>query len=145
VARADAHHRRLEALYHAAPTNAFMPSKITIGHGVAQLRMEMSAHYGQAIGNVHGMFPCKVLDEVGFYAANSLFDDVWLTTASLSTDYTGPIEVTDVLHARADVVHAGKSSVIIEGRVWTDDGTLVARGNGTFVRTKSPLPDGPAS
>jgi acyl-coenzyme A thioesterase PaaI-like protein len=86
-----------------------------------------------------------VLDEACFYAANSLFDDVWLTTASLSTDYTGAIDIADTLHVHARVLHAGRSSVIVEGIVWINADTIVARGNGTFVKTKLRLPDSPES
>jgi uncharacterized protein (TIGR00369 family) len=135
----DAHHRMLERLYHAAPSNAFTPATMQLAHGEAWLSMELPDEYRQAVGMVHGMIPCKVIDEIGFYAAQSVVEDVWLTTAALNVQFLGPVEVGGQLHGHARVVHAGRSSITVEVLTWRGDNSPVARGTGTFVRTKTAL------
>jgi uncharacterized protein (TIGR00369 family) len=138
------HHRLLERVYHAAPTNGLTPARLEVGHGWAELAMEPSGQHLQAVGAVHGMLVCKVLDETAFYAANSLVGDVFLTTSELSVRFLAPADPGGAAHARAEVVHAGRSSFVVDAWAWNaspgGERRTYARATGTFVRTQVPLP-----
>jgi uncharacterized protein (TIGR00369 family) len=139
----DDHHRRLERIYHAAPTNRLTPAHMVVGHGEARLVMELGEEHRQAVGGLHGMVAFKVLDETAFYAANSLVDDVFLATSDMTVHFTaGARAEAGELRAEATVVSAGRSAYVVDAVAWTagDEPTVVARATGTFVRTKAPLP-----
>jgi uncharacterized protein (TIGR00369 family) len=133
------HLARLERVYHAAPTNGLMPARLHLDPGRATVRMEVAAGHLQAVGSVHGMVLFKVLDEASFYAANSLVEDVFLTTAGMHVQFVRPVE-GGVLVATAEVVHAARSSFLVDAEVRDPAGELVARSTGTFVRTATALP-----
>jgi uncharacterized protein (TIGR00369 family) len=139
TAVSDAHLRRLERVYHAANTNRLIPAKLTLGAGCAELEMHVGEPHQQAVGGIHGMLYFKAVDEAGFYAANSLVDDVFLTTASANLNLLGPM-TEGTMRARADVVHRTRSSLLVEVVVRDGAGAQIARASCTFVRGKVPLP-----
>ena len=91
-----------------------------------------------ATASVYDAFSGKTW-EVSFYAANSLVDDVFLTTASMHVQFTRPLEGGELL-ASGRVVHAARSSFVVDADVRDVRGHLLARSTGTFVRTRRPLP-----
>lgn len=135
----EGHFARLERVYHAAPTNGLIPAELTVSHGSASVRMPIADVHAQAVGEVHGFLYCKALDEVSFYAANSLVEDVFLTTASLNVQFLAPLARGPML-ATAKVVHAGRSSFVVDAEARDEEGQLLARSTATFVRTKTALP-----
>ncbi|MBC7643929.1 MAG: PaaI family thioesterase [Thermoleophilia bacterium] len=135
----ESHFRHLERMYHAAPSNKLTPATMVIGDGTATLTMRIEPSYRQAVGGVHGMLIFKLLDETGFYAANSRVIDVFLTTASMNTHFTSPPH-GEVVTATARVLHQGRSTVLVEASVFDSDNTLVAHATGTFVRTRVAIP-----
>lgn len=116
---------------------------MTISNGTADLTMSLGTEYEQALGSVHGMIFFKVVDETAFYAAQSLVPDVWLTTASVHMNITGPLSSGSTVAAHAQVLHQTRSSFIVESRVTNAAGDLVAQATVTMVRTKQPLPNHP--
>ena len=132
------HLARLEDVYHGAPTNRLIPARLQLSTGAAHLEMPIADEHAQAVGQVHGMLYFKALDESSFYAANTLVDDVFLTTASLNVQFLAPLTSGPML-ADATVVHAARSSFIVDATVRDTTGRLLARSTGTFVRTSSVL------
>ena len=135
----EAHFRQLEDLYHSAPSNQLTPATMVIGDGTATATMHIEPSYLQAVGGLHGMLIFKLLDEAGFYAANSRVPDVFLTTASMNTHFTLPPQ-SDVIIGTARVLQQGRSTVLVEARVVDAHDNLVAHATGTFVRTSVALP-----
>jgi len=136
----ETHCERLERVYHAAGTNRLTPASMTISEGATRLEMPSCEDYLQAVGELHGMLYFKVLDETSFYAANSLVDDVFLTTASMHVQFLAALE-HGPLFARAEVVHAGRSSFVVDATAADHEGNVLARSTGTFVRTRRQLPE----
>jgi len=136
----ELHYRRLERAYHGAPCNLPLEPKLTVSEGAAEVRLEASSSMHHALGAVHGAFYFKLLDDAAFFAANSLVGGVWVLTASFSLEFLRPV-VGGPLQADGWVRRFGNSLVFAESQLRDGDGSQLAVGRGTFVRSKESLPD----
>ena len=80
----------------------------------------------------------KMLDDAAFFAANSLEPETFVLTSSFTTYLTRPI-TSGHLTAVGSVVHQSRSQFIAEAVARDDQGRVIARGNGIFVRGATPL------
>ena len=134
-----AHHRALEALYAAAPINRLFDSVLEItGAGVATIRFAIDERYFHAAGAVHGTSYFKMLDDAAFYAANSLVTDRFLLTTQFNLLLTRPLKAGPVV-AEGRWVSGERRVLIAEARLVDAQGNEVARGSGTFMRSRIPL------
>jgi uncharacterized protein (TIGR00369 family) len=83
-------------------------------------------------GMAHGGIVCTILDEVMAWA---LVDhDVWAVTARMNVEFRKPVTIGRPLRAEGRVLEVRRRLVTAEGVVLdADDGTLLARAEGTFV------------
>ena len=132
------HFRALEAMYQAAPINAFYQPTMTVAEGEANIAIELSDKYHHAAGAVHGSVYFKMLDDAAFFAANSLETDFFVLTTSFTTYLTRPVS-QGRLNAVGKVVNRNNSQFIAEAVVYDELGHEIGRGNGIFVRSKMPL------
>ncbi len=95
------------------------------------------AHY-HAAGAAHGTVYFKMLDDAAFYAANSMVPDVFVLTTQFNLFLTRPV-TAGVLCAVGQWVSGTRRVLIAESRLLTADGEEVARGQGTFMRSRIPL------
>ena len=136
---ADAHHRALEGLYLSAPVNAFFPSALRIVQpGVSHIRFSLDERHFHAAGAVHGTAYFKMLDDAAFYAANSLVTDRFLLTTAFNLLFTRPLGPGEVV-AEGRWVSGRKRVLVAEARLVDGAGEEVARGTGTFMRSRIPL------
>ncbi len=134
-----AHFRALEALYAAAPINRLFPSRLTIASsGAAQIDFTVSDGYFHAAGAVHGSAYFKMLDDAAFYAANSLVTDRFLLTTAFNLLFTRPLRAGPVT-ALGSWVSGRRRVFVADARLIAADGEEVARGTGTFMRSKFAL------
>jgi uncharacterized protein (TIGR00369 family) len=134
----DVHYRKLENMYMGAPVNALYEPSIRIGPGNAEVGIPVKPAFFHAAGALHGSVYFKLLDDACFFAVSSLVEDVFVLTVSFTTYFTRPVSegrLTSVGHA----VHAGKNLFLGEAVVTGADGATVARGSGSFLRSKIPL------
>jgi uncharacterized protein (TIGR00369 family) len=75
------------------------------------------------------------MDDAGFFAANSLVEDVLVLTATFTLSLLRPIS-EGALTARGKVVHAGSQLLVAESVVHDSAERVIGRGSGTFVRSK---------
>ncbi len=134
----DEHHRKLERMYHAAPTNEYFGPVIQIAHGMAEVRLPVRPDFFHAASGVHGSIYFKLLDDATFFAASSLVDDVFVLTASFNIYFLRPISSGE-MHARGTIVSHSTRLLIGEGVVTDSDGKEIARGSGTFMPSRVPL------
>jgi uncharacterized protein (TIGR00369 family) len=135
----DAHFHSLEALYSAAPINQFFPSKLRItGLGQAEIKFHITPGVYHAAGAAHGTSYFKMLDDAAFYAANSLVNDRYLLTTAFNLLFTRPIHAGEVT-AIGQWVSGRKRVYVADARLITADGEEVARGTGTFMKSRFPL------
>lgn len=132
------HFDKLANMYLSAPCNEYYKPKISIQEGAAEVILEVRPDYFHAAFAVHGSAYFKAMDDASFFAVNSLVDDVFVLTVSFTTYLTRPINEGS-MHATAKVVHQSRRLFLAEAVVVDDKGRQIARGNGSFMRSKTPL------
>ncbi len=134
-----AHFRALESLYAAAPINQLFESRLEIvGPGVSRIRFEIDRRHFHAAGAAHGTSYFKMLDDAAFYAANSLVTDRFLLTTQFSLNFTRPLGVGPVI-AEGRWISGQRRVFVADARLIAADGDEVARGTGTFMRSRIAL------
>ena len=142
-AGADAHFRALESLYAHAPINRFFESRLEIsGSGVAHIRFTVDERHFHAGGAAHGTSYFKMLDDAAFYAANSLVTDRFLLTTQFNVLFTRPLGAGPVV-AEGRWISGRRRVFVADARLIDGEGEEVARGTGTFMRSRIPLADLP--
>lgn len=136
---AQAHFRALESLYAAAPINRLFDSRLIIPEpGVARIDFALDARYYHAAGAAHGTSYFKMLDDAAFYAANSLVTDRFLLTTAFNLLFTRPMTEGEVT-AEGRWISGQRRVLIADARLIDASGEEVARGTGTFMRSRIPL------
>ena len=143
TAGADAHFRALESLYAQAPINRFFDSSLEIHEaGVARIHFTIDERHYHAGGAAHGTSYFKMLDDAAFYAANSLVTDRFLLTTAFTLLFTQPLGVGPVV-AEGRWTNGRRRVFNADARLLDRHGEEVARGTGTFMRSRIPLADLP--
>jgi len=136
---AAAHFRALESLYAAAPINRLFESRLTIPEsGVARIHFALDSRYYHAGGAAHGTSYFKMLDDAAFYAANSLVTDRFLLTTAFNLLFTRPMTEGEVT-AEGRWISGQRRVLIADARLIDASGEEVARGTGTFMRSRIAL------
>ena len=131
----EKHFRKLERMYLSAPVNEYYAPEIHISEGQAQVSIPVRPDFFHAANAVHGAVYFKLLDDSAFFAANSLMEDVFVLTVSYNVYFTRPI-TEGVMSAAGKVVQASRRLIIAESVVLDSEGNEIARGSGTFMRSK---------
>jgi uncharacterized protein (TIGR00369 family) len=140
---ADAHLRGLERLYDRAPVNRLFQSALTLpARGRAEIRFSVSDDMFHAAGAAHGTIYFKMLDDAAFYAANAMVEDAFVLTTQFNLFLTRPVRAEPLL-AIGQWVSGARRVLIAESRLLDADGEEVARGQGTFMRSRIRLADLP--
>ena len=134
------HYRRLEKLYAGAPTNEYYRPVIRIDDGVAEIEVTIRPDFHHAARAVHGSVYFKLLDDAGFFAVNSIVEDVLVLTANFTIHLLRPVEA-GVLVARGRVVNRGKRQFLADAQLFDGDQQLVAHGVGAYVSSRIALDD----
>lgn len=132
------HYRKLEHMYLSAPVNEYYAPEIHISEGQAQVSIPVRRDLFHAADAVHGAVYFKLLDDSAFFAANSLVEDVFVLTVSYNVYFTRPVS-EGVMKATGKVVQASSRLIIAESVVVDSDEREIARGSGTFLRSKIKL------
>ncbi len=134
------HFRRLENMYHAAPVNAHYSPLLEVSKGAAIITMEVNPAFFHAGHSLHGSVYFKALDDAAFFAANSLVERFMVLTASFNIYLLRPV-TGGTLRAEGTVTSASKNLYVADSVLYLDDGQQVARGSGTFMRSRLSLAD----
>jgi acyl-coenzyme A thioesterase PaaI-like protein len=136
---AEAHHRALESLYAAAPINRVFASTLSIPEpGLARISFEITPEHFHAAGAAHGTAYFKMLDDAAFYACNSLITDRFLLTTQFNLLLTRPLSAGPAV-AEGRWVNGQRRVFVGDARLIAADGEEVARGTGTFMRSRIAL------
>ncbi|WP_157216089.1 PaaI family thioesterase [Flavisphingomonas formosensis] len=136
---AQAHYRALESLYRAAPINRLFESKLEIvTDGHARILFTVDERFHHAAGAAHGTIYFKMLDDAAFYACNSLVSDRFLLTTAFNLLFTKPITAGPIV-AEGHWVSGRRRVFVGDARLLDSEGEEVARGTGTFMRSRIPL------
>ena len=135
MSEGDAHYRRLEALYRSAPINRLFASNLRIvAPGQAELRFTVDETSFHAANAAHGTLYFKMMDDVAFYAANSLISDRFLLTTAFNLHFTKPMRSGDAI-AEGRWISGKRRVFVAEARIVDSEGEECARGTGTFLRS----------
>lgn len=133
----SAHYRKLENMYHAAKVNEYFQPRLEVAHGKTMLTIPVREDFFHAAGAIHGSVYFKAMDDACFFAVNSLVD-VFVLTVSFNLYLLGPVSTGEIV-AHGVVTYESKSSWLAEATLVDGDGKTVARGSGSFVRSKISL------
>lgn len=134
----ESHFRKLEHLYAGAPINDFYRPVLKISAGRAELEIEIGNRMHHAAAAVHGSVYFKALDDAAFFAANSLVEEHLVLTSSFTLYLLQPV-VEGKLRAVGRVIHRTGRLFFAEAELEDQDGSPLARGSGTFMRSKIEL------
>ena len=138
-AGANAHYRALESLYSAAPINAHFESALRIlDRGRSAIDFEVGTSHYHAAGAAHGTIYFKMLDDAAFYAANSLVTDAFLLTTAFNLLFTRRIRA-GTYRAEGRWISGERRVLVAEASIIDAAGAEVARGTGTFMRSRIAL------
>lgn len=136
---AELHYRALEQLYASAPINRKFGSRLHIpGEGLSRLVFDITEADYHAAGAAHGTIYFKMLDDVAFYAANTLVTDRFLLTTGFNLHFTKPVRVGQVV-AEGRWVSGKRRVFVAEARLVDAEGEEIGRGTGTFMRSRIAL------
>jgi uncharacterized protein (TIGR00369 family) len=132
------HWRALERIYLSAPTNAYYQPSIRVGNAESEIRILARPDFHHAAHAVHGSVYFKLLDDAGFFAANSLVHDTFVLTSDFTIHLLHPV-AEGILVARGKLVSASARQFVAESHLYDAEDRLLAHGVGTFVRSKLEL------
>jgi uncharacterized protein (TIGR00369 family) len=140
AAPAEDYYRKLERIYLSAPINEIYQPAIRISRGTAEIAITVRPHFYHAGNAVHGSVYFKSLDDAAFFAVNSLVEGFLVLTASFTVYFLRPI-TEGSMRAVGKVVHEGSSAFVAESVLWNGHGQEIARGSGSFVKSKTKFND----
>lgn len=136
----EEHYRKLERMYLASNINTMVYQKTTIavGKGTAEISFALSEKFHHALGAMHGSVYFKLLDDACFFAVNSLVDDVFVLTTSFELALKRP-QALGTITANGIVTETGSNRFHASGILKNSEGKELAKGSGSFVRSKQML------
>jgi uncharacterized protein (TIGR00369 family) len=134
------HFRKLENMYLSAPINSFFRPTLEVSKGRAVLTMEVRPDFFHAADAVHGSVYFKALDDAAYFAVNSLVHGHFVLTVSFNTYLLRPV-TGGCLRAEGAVVSTSKNLFVADSVLFDGEDRQIARGSGTFMRSRISLDD----
>jgi uncharacterized protein (TIGR00369 family) len=108
---------------------------VNLGDGTAIVHSMPEAKFENAMGRMHGGYIASILDAVmGSAVSTKVPAGLAFGTVDLNAKYVRKIvPETGKLVATANVIHAGRSLLTVEGKVADEAGKLYAHGSATFM------------
>ena len=131
----------LERMYLSAPVNAFYAPSIEVSQGQAVVEIAVREAFFHAAGAIHGSIFFKALDDAAYFAVNSVVLDAFVLTVSFNMHILRPVS-SGVLRAEGRLVSGASRHYVGESLAMVD-GIEVARGTGTFLKSKIRLVETP--
>ncbi len=134
----ETHYRKLENMMHSAAMVNLVNARVKVSEGEAEITVPVDKKLFHAAGALHGSMSFLALDNAAFFAVNSLVENVFVLTTSFTIYLTRPVD-RGMITARGRVLNQTRTQFIAEAVAYDDLGRVVARGTGTFVRSRKPL------
>ncbi len=119
------HYRKLENMYHQIWMSINWLTELTITKGEAIITMEVQKEFMHAANAMHGTYYFKLLDDAGFFAANSLVPDHFVLTSQFNIYLLKPVFMGEKVIAKAKVVNQTRSQFISECYLYNEDNELI--------------------
>ncbi len=108
------------------------------GSGTAVIDFVVEDKHYHAAGAAHGTVYFKMLDDAAFYAANSMVTDMFVLTTAFNLLLTRPMKPGPA-RAEGRWINGQRRVLVAEAHIVNSSGEEVARGTGTFMRSRIPL------
>ena len=125
-------------MYASAPYNEYYAPILTVSNGLAELVIAIREDFFHSAGSTHGSVYFKALDDAAFFAVNSLVEDALVLTVNFNVYLTRPVSHGKI-KATGKVVHASGNVFIAESLLFDIEEREIARGSGSFVKSKIKL------
>ena len=99
----------------------------------AEMAVEIDERHLNYMGGAHGGLISALIDTVSFFPKPLLPSGLKLTTVSLSISYVGAAAKGDMLVARSQLLHLGRSTASLSVRVHNQNNKLIAHGTSTLM------------
>jgi uncharacterized protein (TIGR00369 family) len=99
-------------------------------NGDAIFDMPYNPSFDHTMGGIYGGVVASLIDNAGWYTAAAHTDN-WVSTVNLTIQLLEPAEKTKI-RAVGELVRAGKRISVVNSKVFTEDGRLIAIGVGNF-------------
>lgn len=135
------HYLFLESLYKQAPIveKLYPATQIQVRNGFARIEWPVEARFHHAAGSLHGSAYFRLLDDAAYFAASSRETDYFLLTASFELHFLRPVSGGELYSEGRVIDQAGSRFILAESRLYNQEGEIVAKGSGTFARSRKPL------
>ena len=130
-------YQKLEQIYVKAPVNALYNPEITVSYKKAEISIAVNPQFFHAAGSLHGSVYFKMLDDAAFFAAQSVVEDVFVLTAKFSIQLLKPV-TGGILKATGMLIEQNSNKLTAKAYLY-NDGVLVAKGEGTMMKSKTEL------
>ncbi len=136
------HYRALEAMYLSAPLNRFYQPTISVRHQQSEISIAVDRKFFHSGGAMHGSVYFKMLDDVAFFAANSVEETYFVLTADFRIDLLRPCTGGQIT-SKGTIIRAGRQDILAESNLYDEQNRLLATGRGRFSRGRNRLLDLP--
>lgn len=133
----NTHFRKLERMYlNAATINSALYEgiQLTVSHERAELSLLVEPKFFHAAHSLHGSVYFKMLDDAAFFAVNSIVEDVFVYTASYNIQILRPV-TQGIIKSVGELKFKSKNLFIADSSLYDENGKLVGRGSGNFMRS----------
>ncbi|HPJ67140.1 MAG TPA: PaaI family thioesterase [Desulfobacteraceae bacterium] len=129
------HYKKLEQMYAFASCNEYYSPELTVSEGTAELIIPVQKKFFHAAGATHGAVYFKALDDAAFFACNSMVKDFLVLTVDFNVYLFRPIS-SGHMRAVGRVVYNSRNMLIGESQLFDSKEREIARGSGTFAKSK---------
>ena len=134
------HYDSLEKMHLNSPINELIKSKINISQGKSEISFKNSTSMRSALDNIHNAYIFMALEAAAFFAANSLIEDVLVSTKSFEIIFSKPTNSEELI-AKGTFEEKSMGNYIISAELFDLDEKLIAKAKGVFRRSKNLLED----
>jgi len=134
------HYRKLERMYLDSPVNrvSYPSIDMHIEEGKATLTYEADPNFFHGLMALHGSVYFKLLDDVAFFAVNSIVEDAFVLTTSFNIHFLRPI-TQGKLTAIGTLKSKSKNLFVAEASLYNEEGKEVGFGSGSFAKSRIAL------
>ena len=129
----EAHFAKIEHIFNTNPCNQNDKPRIHVTHGSATIELDVRPHMLHGGGVVHGSVYFKLLDDAATFSVASIVDDEVYVTASFTIHFLRPVATGQII-ATGKILDRSRRRVLAEAVAVDENGRVLARGSGTFMR-----------
>jgi pimeloyl-ACP methyl ester carboxylesterase/acyl-coenzyme A thioesterase PaaI-like protein len=132
-------YRKLEYMYHHAPVNRLFKPRLSVKNGESIIYSPVLSNYFHAGASLHGAVYFKMLDDAAFFACQSLETTSFMLTGEFTTRFLKPVK--DGTLKATGIFEASQGKKFNASAILENNGEIVARGSGTFIKTGITIED----